>query len=149
MESLRVYIQVDHSAFIRRRGIIVMIGLIMVLCIILTHLYKLWRLMNLLQIIDSVLGSASPKDISIATDPTMYQVETTNHNVYSGYIIFQDEVMIKFRTTSLKPIKILKSNIVRVTVITRQYATANVGWPSGFFILLQCCCYWFFRLCGS
>jgi hypothetical protein len=81
---------------------------------------------NLLQIIDALLGSASAKDISIATDPTMYQVETTNHKLYSGYIIFQDDVMIKFRTTSLKPIKILKSNIVRVTVMTRQYATANV-----------------------
>jgi len=82
---------------------------------------------NLLHIIDSLLGSSS-KDASISTDPTMYQVETTNNKVYSGYIIFQDDVMIKFRTTSLKPIKILKSNIVRVTIMTRfnpQYLTAN------------------------
>lgn len=81
---------------------------------------------NLLQIIDALLGSASAKEISIATDPTMYQVETSNQKLYSGYIICQDDVMIKFRTTSLKPIKILKSNIVRVTVMTRQYATASV-----------------------
>jgi hypothetical protein len=81
---------------------------------------------NLLQIIDALLGSASEKANAIATDPTMYQVETTNSKVYNGYIIFQDDVMIKFRTTALKPIKILKSNIVRVTVLTRQYATANV-----------------------
>ena len=81
---------------------------------------------NLLQIIDSLLGSASEKAIAIATDPTMYQVETTNNKVYSGYIIHQDDVMIKFRTTSLKPIKILKSNIVRVTIMSRQYVTANL-----------------------
>jgi len=81
---------------------------------------------SLLQIIDSLLGSDSSKDIAMVADPTMYQVETTNNKVYSGYIIFQDDVMIKFRTTSLKPVKILKSNIVRVTVMTRQYATANV-----------------------
>lgn len=83
---------------------------------------------NLLQIIDSLLGS-SAKDMSIAADPTMYQVETNNNNVYSGYIIFQDDVMIKFRTTSLKPVKILKTNIVRVTIMSRyssQYVTANV-----------------------
>lgn len=80
---------------------------------------------SLLQIIDSLLGSASEKANAIATDPTMYQVETTN-NIYSGYIIFQDDVMIKFRTTSLKPIKILKSNIIRVTVMSRQYVTANL-----------------------
>jgi hypothetical protein len=85
--------------------------------------------MNLLQIFDSLLGVASEKANGITADPTMYQVETTNHKVYSGYIIHQNDVMIKFRTTSLKPIKILKSNIVRVTIMSRyssQYATVNL-----------------------
>ena len=129
MESIRLYDQPDFNAFIRRRGVIVIIGLIMFLGIILIHFVKLWSPMkNLLQIIDSLLGS-SAKDMSIAADPTMYQVETNNNNVYSGYIIFQDDVMIKFRTTSLKPVKILKTNIVRVTIMSRyssQYVTANV-----------------------
>jgi hypothetical protein len=84
---------------------------------------------SLLQLVDSLLGSASEKAIAISADPTMYQVETTNNKVYSGYIIHQDDVMMKFRTTSLKPIKILKSNIVRVTIMSRlssQYVTANL-----------------------
>jgi hypothetical protein len=81
---------------------------------------------NIIDIIDSLFGAAANKDASLGPDPTMYQVETGN-NTYSGYIIFQDDVMIKFRTTSLKPVKILKSNIVRVTIMTRftsQYVTA-------------------------
>lgn len=81
---------------------------------------------NLLQLVDSLLGSASEKAIAIAADPTMYQVETANNKVYNGYIIHQDDIMMKFRTTSLKPIKILKSNIVRVTIMSRQYVTANL-----------------------
>jgi hypothetical protein len=81
---------------------------------------------SLLQVIDSLLGSASEKANAIATDPTMYQVETTNSKVYNGYIIYQNDVMMKFRTTSLKPVKILKSNIVRVTIMSRQYATASI-----------------------
>ena len=72
----------------------------------------------IVELIDSIFGAATTKDVSLTPDPTLYQVETSN-NIYSGYIIFQDDVMIKFRTTSLKPVKILKSNIVRITVMSR------------------------------
>ena len=136
MESVNIYDQFDFNAFMRRRGLRVVIGLIILLGVVLTHLYKLWEPMkNLLQLIDSLLGSASDKAISISADPTMYQVETTNNKVYSGYIIHQNDVMMKFRTTSLKPIKILKSNIVRVTIMSRQYVTAGIWLPGAFSIL--------------
>ena len=81
---------------------------------------------SIIGIIDSLFGAATMKDASVTPDPTMYQVETSN-NTYSGYIIFQDDIMIKFRTTSMKPVKILKTNIVRVTIMSRytsQYVTA-------------------------
>lgn len=41
MESIRLYDQPDFNAFIRRRGVIVIIGLIMFLGIILIHFVKL------------------------------------------------------------------------------------------------------------
>ena len=81
---------------------------------------------SIIGIIDSLFGATVMKNASLTPDPTMYQVETSN-NTYSGYIVFQDDVMIKFRTTSLKPVKILKNNIVRVTIMSRyssQYVTA-------------------------
>ena len=81
---------------------------------------------SIIGIIDSLFGATAMKDASLTPDSTMYQVETSN-NTYAGYIIFQDDVMIKFRTTTLKPVKILKSNIVRVTIMSRfssQYVTA-------------------------
>jgi hypothetical protein len=79
---------------------------------------------TIVSIIDSLLGSfrATP---SFMPDPTRYQVSTRNHT-YEGYIIFQDEVMIKFRTTDLKPVKILKSNILKVTIVCEMGALKYV-----------------------
>jgi hypothetical protein len=65
-------------------------------------------------IIDSLLNAFTPRELP-RLDPTLYQVETRN-NQYYGYIIFQNDVMIKFRTVTLKPVKILKSNIVKVSI---------------------------------
>ena len=80
----------------------------------------------IISIIDSLLGSFSTAD-SFMPDSTLYQISTRNR-IYEGYIIFQDEVMIKFRTTDLKPVKILKKNIAKVTIVREigalKYATA-------------------------
>ncbi len=70
---------------------------------------------QLIQIMDSLLYAFTSNDTSVMPDPTLYQIDTNNHT-YSGYIIFQDNMMIKFRTTALKPVKILKVNIVRVSI---------------------------------
>jgi hypothetical protein len=82
---------------------------------------------QLIQIMDSLLYAFASKDVSTLSDPTLYTIVTTS-NTYSGYIIFQDEMMIKFRTTALKPVKILKGNILKVVVMSEpdsmKYATA-------------------------
>lgn len=70
---------------------------------------------QLIQIMDSLLYAITSQDSSVMADPTFYRIET-NSNVYGGYIIFQDDMMIKFRTIDLKPVKILKQNIVRVKI---------------------------------
>ena len=67
-----------------------------------------------ISIIDALLGAFTPRELP-RLDPTLYQIETRN-NQYYGYIIFQNDVMIKFRTVMLKPVKILKSNIVKVSI---------------------------------
>lgn len=76
---------------------------------------------------DSLLYAFASKDISMLTDPTLYTI-VTNNNTYCGYIMFQDEMMIKFRTTALKPVKILKGNILKIVVMSEpdsmKYATA-------------------------
>ena len=41
MESVNVYDQFDFNAFMRRRGLHVVVGMIIVLCIVLIHLSKL------------------------------------------------------------------------------------------------------------
>ncbi|GEM_PF-2103883 len=41
MESIRMYNQFDFNAFLKRRGVVVMIGMIMYLLIVLFHLYKI------------------------------------------------------------------------------------------------------------
>jgi hypothetical protein len=83
--------------------------------------------MNMIvSIIDSLLGSFNAQASSMP-DPTLYQISTRNR-AYEGYIIFQDDVMMKFRTTDLKPVKILKANIIKVTIAREigplKYATA-------------------------
>ena len=83
--------------------------------------------MNMIvSIIDSLLGAFNAPP-SIMPDPTLYQISTRNR-IFEGYIIFQDEIMIKFRTTDLKPVKILKNNIQKVTIVREigalKYATA-------------------------
>jgi hypothetical protein len=41
MESIPVYDQFDFNSFMRRRGLHVIVGMMIVLCIVLAHLYKL------------------------------------------------------------------------------------------------------------
>jgi F420-dependent methylenetetrahydromethanopterin dehydrogenase len=74
---------------------------------------------QLIQIVDSLLYAFPSKD-SVMTDPTLYTIET-NSNTYCGYIIFQDDTMIKFRTEMLKPVKILKVNIRQITILKQAY----------------------------
>ncbi len=73
---------------------------------------------QLIQIMDSLLYAFVSQNASVLSDPTLYRIET-NSNVYGGYIIFQDDMMIKFRTIDLKPVKILKQNIKRVMIANK------------------------------
>jgi hypothetical protein len=50
------------------------------------------------------------------SDPTIYQVET-HTNIYCGRIMHQDDTVIRFQSSEGKPIKILKKNINRITIL--------------------------------
>jgi len=41
MDTVSFYQNFDFNAFLKRRGLIVIIGMIMYLCIVLFHLYKI------------------------------------------------------------------------------------------------------------
>lgn len=73
---------------------------------------------QLLLIIDSVLFAVKPtvEQPKGLIDPTVYVV-ITHRQTYCGQIIFQDDTMMKFRTSNLKPVKILKSNIREISIL--------------------------------
>lgn len=77
-------------------------------------------------LLDTLLFAVQPIriDSSKLMDSTVYLIET-HRQTYCGVIIVQDDVMIKFRTEDLKPVKILKKNIKQVSILRQEYrATA-------------------------
>lgn len=80
---------------------------------------------QLLLIIDSLLFAVKPKEAisEKLIDPTDYII-ITQRQTYCGKIISQNDIMIKFRTVELKPIKILKRNIKQISILKKAYATA-------------------------
>lgn len=77
---------------------------------------------NLLSIIDSLLFAVKPgMPISEGlVDSTLYKIVTQQQS-YCGNIIFQDDMIIKFRTEALKPVKILKANIRQIDIVKQTY----------------------------
>jgi hypothetical protein len=73
---------------------------------------------QLLFIIDSLLFAMKPGETltSQLLDPTEYLI-VTQRQTYCGKIIFQDDIIIKFRTEDLKPVKILKWNIKQISIL--------------------------------
>jgi hypothetical protein len=77
-------------------------------------------------LLDTLLFAVRPvrMDSEKLMDPTVYLIET-HRQTYCGVIIVQNDVMIKFRTEDLKPVKILKKNIKQVSIVQQEYrATA-------------------------
>ena len=60
---------------------------------------------------------------SAIEDPTIYQVETTSGK-YCGKIVYQDDVMMMLKIAKPKAIKILKTNIQRVSMVQEELANA-------------------------
>ncbi len=49
-------------------------------------------------------------------DPTHYEVQTLN-NTYRGLIVTQDNMVMQLRTHDGKPVKILKENIKKISIV--------------------------------
>lgn len=79
--------------------------------------------MNLLKSI-AALVIQKREEIILPSDSTLYDIET-NKGKYHGRIIYQDDVVIRLLTSTPKPVKILKSNIGRLSVshseVAQQY----------------------------
>jgi hypothetical protein len=77
-------------------------------------MFKLW------QSIFTVFVVTPPQKPSV-DDPTIYRVETSVGK-YFGKIIYQDDTMMKLKLAKPKVIKILKSNIERITIVQTELA---------------------------
>lgn len=71
----------------------------------------------------SLLGvfEVNPPVKTAIEDPTIYQVKTSIGN-YCGKIVYQDDVMMMLKIAKPKAIKILKSNIERITMVQTELA---------------------------
>ena len=70
--------------------------------------------MLLLKLFNTVIGRENLKYIPLE-DSTLYKV-VTQTDTYCGRISYQDDVIMWLKTGG-KPVKILKANIVRVSII--------------------------------
>lgn len=68
--------------------------------------------MNLLKFFSPIINGQSQK---VPADPTLYKV-ITHTDTYCGRISYQDNVMMWLKVAD-KPVKILKGNIVQITII--------------------------------
>lgn len=68
--------------------------------------------MNLLRLLNPILKNQSPQS---PEDPTLYKV-ITQTDTYCGRISYQDNMMMWLKVAN-KPVKILKGNIVQITII--------------------------------
>ena len=87
---------------------------------------KLTNVMNLLKSLAGALMGAGP-GIHPPMDPTIYRIETMARK-YCGRIVYQDDVVIKLKIAKPKPVKILKSNIERITIVKSAVADQYFQW---------------------
>ncbi len=82
--------------------------------------------MNLINSIAALLLGRE-KEVPPAIDPTVYRIETAT-NKYCGRIIYQNDMMLKLKISKPKAIKILKSNIERITRVESEVVQQYFQW---------------------
>src|SRR5690349_21357080 len=68
-----------------------------------------------------------PRGASNLSDSAVYLVETSARQ-YCGIIIYQDDVVIRMQCAKPKLVKILKSNIERITIVRTEAAQQYWQW---------------------
>lgn len=69
-----------------------------------------------LTIFDTVASLfAIKREFDAIEDPTFYRIKTNQHE-YAGKILFQDNVIIKLKVDEAKVVKILKENILKISI---------------------------------
>jgi hypothetical protein len=56
-------------------------------------------------------------ELLVGQDPTHYMIETSMGR-YEGKILYQDDVIIKLRVSDFKLVKILKTNISKIQILS-------------------------------
>lgn len=69
--------------------------------------------------------NTNEQNVSPVSDPTMYQVETILNN-YCGQILFQDDVQMKMKVVGHRPVKVLKQNIQRISIVKENQSKVTM-----------------------
>jgi hypothetical protein len=79
----------------------------------------------------SLFGILTPQAASTTPieDPTVYMIETSIKK-YCGRIIYQDDVLLKLKGFKPKPVKILKSNIIKIKLVENESSKNYYEWHS-------------------
>ena len=85
-------------------------------------------MIRLLKSIANMFTISRPQ-VTPIEDPTIYQIETSIRK-YCGKIIYQDDMMIKLKIAKPKAVKILKSNIDRITIVQTETARQYYQWQN-------------------
>jgi hypothetical protein len=81
---------------------------------------------SIIEILKVLVGQGKPDwQDSAILDPTTYQIITTSHT-YCGRIQYQDDVYIKLVTDKPRVVKILKENIIQITIVEGGLITERV-----------------------
>jgi hypothetical protein len=68
----------------------------------------------------------TPKSTAMV-DNTVYQVET-NSRKYCGRIIYQDDQVIRLRGARYRSVKIIKSNIEKISIVSSEATAQYQDW---------------------
>ena len=68
-------------------------------------------------------------EMALPQDSSIYKIET-NTGKYCGRIIYQDDVTLRLACAKSKPVKILKSNILKISQVKSEVVSQYQEWFS-------------------
>jgi hypothetical protein len=80
---------------------------------------SLWQ--SLINLIKPQPAAVLPQDSSV------YKIETSTGR-YCGRILYQDDVVLRLACTKSKPVKILKSNILKISQVKSEVVSQYQEW---------------------
>jgi hypothetical protein len=80
-------------------------------------------------ILEILKGKDTEHTTSGVIDPTVYRIQT-QHDNYTGVILYQDHVVIRLKCERQYPVKIIKENIIRINIVSTQALATDLQWKN-------------------